>query len=170
MSAFAISQTLVGVAICFDLLSFQFKERGKIVACLFCSCLLISTHFMLLGHWTAAGLGIVAAARFLSSLFSTSKKVMAIFLFLTIATSIVSYEGILSILSCTGGCLGTVASFCKNDKRLRQLMFVGTVCWLIHNYLAGSPAAVIMEILFISSNVVGYFRYYILPQKQVLHP
>jgi len=170
MSSFALSQALVGLAMCTDLLSFQFKERGKIVACLFCSCLLISAHFMLLDHWTAAGLGIIAASRFLSSLFSTSKKVMAFFLVLTIATSVLSYEGYLSILSGTGACFGTVASFCKDDKRLRQLIFIGTSLWLTHNYFAGSPAAVLMEILFLSSNLVGYFRFYILPRKQALHP
>jgi uncharacterized membrane protein len=170
MSAFVISQILVGLAICTDILSFQFKERGKIVACLFCSCLLIATHFMLLQHWTAAGLGLVAAARFLTCLFSTSKKVMALFLVLTIATAIFSYEGYLSLISTTGACFGTVASFCKEDKRLRQLMFIGTSLWLIHNFFAGSPVAVVMEIIFISSNMVGYFRYYILPQKQALQP
>ena len=170
MSTFVISQILVGFAICTDLLSFQFKDRRKIVACLFCSCLLISTHFMLLGHWTAAGLGIIAATRFLSSLFFTSRKVVALFLFLTLATSIISYEGFLSILSCSGAMFGTVASFCKEDKLLRKLMFIGTCLWLCHNYLAGSPGAVLMEILFLSSNIVGYFRYYILPRKQALHP
>ncbi len=39
-------------------------------------------------------------------------------------------------------------------------MIVGTLLWLIHNYLAGSPTAVLMELLFISSNLIGYYRYY----------
>ncbi|MEE4135689.1 MAG: YgjV family protein [Desulforhopalus sp.] len=58
MSLFALSQILVGIAICFDFLSFQFKERGRIVGCLLVSCTLISIHFMLLDHWTAACLGL----------------------------------------------------------------------------------------------------------------
>ncbi len=168
MSHFFISQILIGIAICFDILSFQFKERKKIVACLLVSCTLISIHFMLLDHWTAACLGILAAFRFTASMFSTSKKVMGFFVFTTIAISAVSYEGLLSILACTGGCFGTVASFCKEDKQLRQLMLVGTCLWIIHNYLAGSPGAVLMEAIFIGSNLVGYFRYYIRPKRQVL--
>jgi hypothetical protein len=52
---------------------------------------------------------------------------------------------------------------------LRQLMFIGTCLWLIHNIIAGSPGAVIMEIIFLSSNMVGYFRYYIKPKKQILN-
>lgn len=170
MSLFVISQILVGIAICTDIVSFQFKEKTKIVACLLVSCTLISIHFMLLDHWTAACLGILAATRFAASLFSTSKKLMVFFVLTTIVVAAFSYEGILSILAGTGGVFGTVASFCKEDKQLRQLMLVGTSLWLIHNILAGSPGAVVMEVLFIGSNLVGYFRYYIRPKKQVLHP
>lgn len=168
MSDFLISQILIGIAICSDILSFQFKERKKIVACLLISCTLIAIHFILLNHWTAAYLGILAAGRFTASLFSTSKKIMGLFIFATIIISAFSYEGLLSILACTGGCFGTAASFCKEDKQLRQLMLIGTSLWIVHNYLAGSPGAVLMEAIFICSNLVGYFRYYIRPKKQIL--
>jgi hypothetical protein len=170
MSDFLLSQILIGIAICTDTLSFQFKERKKIVACLLISCTLISAHFMLLGHWTAAWLGLVAAVRFTTSIFSTSKKFIGLFVFATIIISIFTYEGLLSILGCAGGIFGTVASFCKEDKLLRQLMLVGTSIWLVHNILAGSPGAVLMEAIFISSNLVGYFRFYIRPKNQALHP
>ncbi len=170
MSHFMLSQILVGFAICTDILSFQLKDRKKIVSCLLVSCMLISVHFMLLDHWTAAGLGLLAAARFTTSLFSTSKKAMGLFVLATIIIGVFSYEGLLSILSCTGAVFGTVASFCKEDKLLRQLMLVGTALWLIHNFLAGSPGAVLMEALFFSSNLVGYFRFYIRPKSQTLHP
>lgn len=168
MSDFILSQILIGIAICTDTASFQFKERKKIVACLLVSCTLISLHFMLLNHWTAALLALVAALRFTTSLFSTSKKLMTVFIVATIVISIITYEGFLSILGCSGGIFGTVASFCKEDKLLRQLMLIGTCLWIVHNFLAGSPAAVLMEAIFISSNLVGYFRFYIRPKGQVL--
>lgn len=168
MSSFLLSQILIGVAICTDTISFQFKERKKIVACLLISCILISTHFMLLGHWTAAFLALIAALRFATNIFTTSKKLMVLFLVANIIISIITYEGLLSILSCAGSLFGTVASFCKEDKLLRQLMLVGTMLWIVHNFLAGSPGAVLMEVIFISSNLVGYFRFYIRPKGQTL--
>ena len=168
MSDFILSQILTGIAICTDTASFQFKERKKIVACLLVSCTLISIHFMLLNHWTAALLALVAALRFTTSIFSTSKKLMTVFIVATIVISIITYEGLLSILGCSGGIFGTIASFCKDDKLLRQLMLIGTCLWIVHNFLAGSPAAVLMEAIFISSNLVGYFRFYIRPKGQVL--
>ena len=161
MSPFFISQILVAIAICFDLLSFQFKERPKIISCLIISCILISCHFAILGHWTATGLGLLATVRFMASLFTTSKKVMGLFMFATVVISIFSFSGILSILSCLGSLFGTAGTFCKDDKRLRQIILIGTSLWLIHNILAGSPTAVLMEALFITSNLVGYYRFYL---------
>jgi hypothetical protein len=49
-------------------------------------------------------------------------------------------------------------------------MLAGTCLWIIHNLLAGSPGAVILEIFFASSNIIGYYRFYIRPPKQVLAP
>lgn len=169
MSDFLLSQILIGIAICTDTLSFQFKERKKIVACLLISCTLISAHFMLLDHWTAACLGLIAAVRFTTSMFSTSKKLMGLFIIATVVISIFTYAGILTVLGCAGGIFGTIASFCKEDKMLRQLMLVGTSLWIVHNFLAGSPGAVLMEAIFISSNLVGYFRFYVRPKSQALH-
>lgn len=169
MSSFLLSQILVSIAICTDILSFQFKDRKKIVGCLLVSTLLISAHFMLLEHWTAAGLGLVAAVRFATSLFTSSKKMMGLFICSAVIITACSFEGLLSILSCWGAIFGTAAAFCREDKRLRQLMLVATSFWVVHNYIAGSPGAVLMELLFISSNLVGYYRYYIRAKAQVLH-
>lgn len=168
MSAFVISQIFVGIAICTDIISFQFKEKVHIVSCLLVSCILISLHFMLLGRWTAACLGLLAAARFVVSVFSTRKLYRNLFVLATLIVFVATYEGYLSMLCAAGSIFGIHASFCKEDKPLRQLMAVGTLLWLFHNILAGSPGAVVMETLFLGSNVIGYFRYYVLPAKRIL--
>lgn len=119
---------------------------------------------MLLEVWTAAFLGLLAVVRYSSSIFTTSRMVMWIFLIITLAISIFSFEGLLSVMSCVATFLTTIAAFSKDDKRLRQLMLVGTMIWIAHNYLAGSPGAVLMETIFTTSNFIGYFRYYIRPK------
>ena len=70
MTPFLLSQILVGMAICTDLLSFQGKQRKHILVCLIISSSLISLHFVLLEHWTAAGLGLLAGIRFVTSYFT----------------------------------------------------------------------------------------------------
>ena len=165
MNTFVISQILVGIAICFDLLSFQLKKRTHIVLCLSVAGIFISTHFLLLEKWTAAVLMAIAVARYVTSYFSTSKKLMALFVSGSIVSAFFTFQGYLSILSCLGSTFQTLGSFSNNDKKLRQLMIIGTLFWLFHNYFASSPAAVLMEILFLSSNFIGYYRFYLKKQK-----
>lgn len=161
LDPFFLSQCLIGIAIIFDFFSFQFKERQKIVACLFVAGLLITAHFVLLAQWTATALMSIATLRYLSSIMTTSKKMMWFFSACSLVATAFTFVGLTSVVSCIGTLFQTRASFCESDKTLRQLMILGTSFWLVHNYLVGSPAAVLMEVLFISSNLIGYYRYYI---------
>lgn len=160
MDAFTLSQLLVAIAIVFDVISFQFKARERIVACLFMSGILISIHFCLLAQWTAAGLMGIATVRYLTSIFTTSKKAMWGFSGAAVLMSSLTFSGLVSVISCIGTLFQTRAAFCQRDKDLRLLMIVGTSFWLVHNILVGSQVAVLMEMLFIGSNLVGYYRHY----------
>lgn len=161
MTPFILSQVLVAIAIGFDLMSFQFKERQKIVTCLFFAGTLISSHFILLEQWTAASLMVIATIRYLVSVFSTSPKLKYFFCGASMVATAVTFSGVVSLVSGLASVIQTAAAFNQDDRRLRELMIVGTALWLIHNYLVGSPTAVLMEALFISSNLIGYYRYYL---------
>lgn len=160
-----MSQVLVVFAIVFDLISFQFKSQRKIVCCLFVAAAFNSTHFYLLEQWTASGLMALGSLRYFISIFTTSKTMLIIFAVGSIIVSSVTYMGLISILACSGSLIKTAAAFCKDDKILRQLMIFGTVCWIVHNYIVGSPTGVVLEVLLLLSNFVGYYRYYIRPLK-----
>ena len=168
MSVFILSQLLILVAIFFDLASFQFKKRKQIVSCLCVAGTLIFSHFILLEQWTAAGLMAIATIRYFVSIFTTSKSVMLFFIFCSLIVFISTFMGVISFLCFTGSAFQTVASFSKNDKTLRLLMIIGTSFWLLHNLIVNSPAAVVMEALFISSNIVGYYRFYVSPARKSL--
>lgn len=161
MSAYALSQILAAIAIAFDLLSFQFRQRRRIIACLAISCLFIASHFALLGHTTATGLALLAAVRLVAGYLTTSKRVMLFFLAATVAMTLCTFNGLLSLCSGLGSMFGTVGSFCRSDRTLRLVMMGATSLWLVHNILAGTPMAVLMEALFLGSNILGYYRFYL---------
>lgn len=165
MSAFLISQLLVSIAIGVDLLSFQLRSREKMLLCFMSAATLIAIHFILLEKYTAACLSFLAVARFITSYFTTSIYVRNVFIGLSIIVAIVTFHGFLSVLSALGAIVGTMASFEKNDKQLRQLMMVATSFWVVHNIIAITPVTVVMELLFLSSNAVGYYRFYIKKKK-----
>ncbi|MEZ9593275.1 YgjV family protein [Shewanella sp. 10N.261.52.F9] len=163
MSDFILSQWLIVIAMIADLVSFQFKRKSKIVSCLCFSGVIISCHFALLEQCTAALLMLLAAFRYFVTIFSHSKRLLVFFLLLNTLAMMFTFSGGLSLLSFAGSTVQTIAAFCQHDRQLRQLMLFGTSIWLINNILVDSPAAIVMELLFIGSNLIGYYRHYNFP-------
>lgn len=160
MSFFVISQLLISTAIVFDLASFQCKQRRQVVGCLSIAGVLICSHFILLSQWTAAALMACATVRYFTSVFTTSWRAMWFFLIANFVIFTLTFSGVVSLISVIGATIQTIAAFQKNDKVLRQMMVMGTACWIVHNIIVNSPAAILMELLFLLSNVIAYRRFY----------
>lgn len=168
MTVFVVSQLLVGLAICLNILAFQFKKRQTIILLLLVSCSLVAAHFMLLGYWTAATLLLLSMVRLAVGLFSVSKKLMALFAGAAVVLTAMTYHGWLSVLSGCAVVLSTVASFSEKD-RLMRLTFMAAAClWLVHDWFAGSPVAMGNDVLFLASNLVGYYRFYVRKHRHLL--
>ncbi len=75
------------------------------------------------------------------------------------AYSAASYAGYLSLIACAGSLLMAAGSFASSQKRLRQLFIAGSGTWLLHNIIALTPMGISLELLFISSNLIAYYRY-----------
>jgi len=161
VSDFALSQALIGVAFFVDLASFQFRKRRYVLACLSTAAFLIGLHFWLLETWTAAVLGFIAAVRFLTAMFTSSKRLLVLFLAAVLINAVYSYAGLLTVLATLGSLLSTTAAFLAHDRSFRLCMMAASVIWIVHNVLAATPAAVVLETFFLGSNLVGYYRFYI---------
>ena len=161
MSGFVLSQILAGAAFCSDLLSFQLKERRSILICLCVSSILLSLHFFILGRATAGAVVALSALRFAASYFTTAQSVMYAFMAAAGAALLLTFSGTLSLLACTASLVQTYASFRPGDRRLRQVMMGGTSLWIVHNALAWTPAAALIEVFFLLSNLIGYYRFYL---------
>lgn len=83
-----------------------------------------------------------------------------VFMGLVCAAALATYQGLLSWIGLLASLLQTRAAFCPDDRLLRRWILLGTLCWLGNNLLVGSPVAVLMEGLFLISNLVGYYRHY----------
>lgn len=164
MSLFMLSQLLVFLALISDVISFQCRNRRTILCWLVLSALLIAAHFAMLESTVPAILMLLAALRFLVSIFSQHRCWMLLFMGLAIVATLLAYASWLDGLSLIGSVLQTRAAFCRCDKSLRQMMLLGSCFWLLNNLFRGSPAAVLMELVFIGSNLVGYYRFYLKKQ------
>ncbi|MEM7390343.1 MAG: YgjV family protein, partial [Pseudomonadota bacterium] len=142
----------------------QFKQRQAILACLFSSVLLTSVHFMLLDNFSAASLMLIAALRYGYCIFARKTWVMIAFMLLSISAVLFTWQSWVSFIALSATLLQTYASFQGKDFTLRILMIVGTIGWIAHNALVFSPLAVLMETVFLVSNLVGLWRFYVHPK------
>ena len=161
MTDFMLSQVLIGVAFCLDLASFQFRSKYKVLLCLTCATSLIACHFWLLEATSAALIAAICAVRFLSAAATRSGWLMLVFLVLIVGSAYFTYAGALTILVTTASCVSTWGAFRATDKLFRQIMMVSAVLMMVHNGLANSPAGVLLEIFFFSSNALAYYRFYL---------
>jgi hypothetical protein len=157
---FLLAQSLVAIATLLDLASFQFKSRGLILSCLFISVLLTAVHFFMLGHNSAACLMVIAALRYLYCIYAGTTWAMCGFMLLSCIAVYFTWQDWFSALALIATLTQTVASFQKHDLHMRLCMVVGTAFWISHNIFAGSPVAILMESLFLCSNLVGLYRFY----------
>lgn len=160
MNPFMLSQCLVALALLCDLAAFQCRVRHRVLGLLALSCSLNAAHFALLGYWPAVGLLLVAALRFAVGVRVRGRGWMLGFMALSTLVACLGYQGPLTGLTLAASLLQTWAAFCPDDRHLRRRMVLGTLCWMGNNLLVGSPVALLMESLFLLSNLVGYWRHY----------
>ncbi|MGV8162384.1 MAG: YgjV family protein [Candidatus Nanoarchaeia archaeon] len=158
---FIISQVLVLIAMVFDFMSFQFKERKKLFLCFIISAALISAHYFLLGKTVAGIIIFFSVLRFITCIFTTDKKFLALFIALNTIALIFTYQNAYDIIIYLGSCVIILGNFQKKDKNLRRIMMVGTSLIIIYNALIFSPMGVVLETSFLISNILGYYRFYI---------
>ncbi len=160
MDSFLISQMLAAVAFSCGVISFQLKKRRSVLLWLCGSALSNAAHFFVLGRAGAGTLYVVMGVRVFTAAFTTDRRLMYLFMGLILAGFAVSYERPLDILALFGSLLATYGNFQATDRKVRLYYMACAVTWMVHNFIAGSPVAVLMEITFLVSNLIGYRRIY----------
>ena len=156
--SFALSQLLAALAFSGGIVAFQQRGRAGMLKFWFVSALLNASHFAVLGQYEAALFVGLTAVRFLVAALSPRRRWMYVFLLLSTLLLVFSYNGAINLLPYLAAVVGTIGSFQANVALVRLLMAIGASAWILHNVLIGSPVAVLMELAFLGSNLVGYVR------------
>jgi hypothetical protein len=159
MTPFVLSQILAALTLVTGMTAFQFKQRKHILLGWCVAASLAAAHFFVLGRNEAGMLIAVTALRFLVSSFTTDTRLMYLFLALSIGGFALTYSSPVGYLALTATLIGTYGSFHGSEKAVRYTMMVTEVLWATHNLIIWSPVAVIMEVLFFSSNLIGLLRH-----------
>jgi hypothetical protein len=161
MPDFLLSQLLVSVTLIIECGAMQLKNKNYILAALSVSCFFNGFHYLLLEQPTAGYIFLFSSIRFLISIKWKFQWISAASLCVSLAITVSTYIGILSIIGFLGTVFITIGSFSKNDRFLRLLMITGGSVWLLHNLLLWTPVGILVEVIFVGSSCIGYYRYYV---------
>lgn len=167
MNDYVISQLLVSITLVIECLAMQQRIQNRILLMMSVSCFFNGLHFYFLDQPTACYIFLFASIRFLISMKWKSSKLAIVSLLVSLFITITSYIGFLSVLGFIGTVFITVGSFSQSDKSLRVLMTTGSAIWLVHNAILGTPVGTLLEAIFVISGVVGYYRYYVWPNRRL---
>lgn len=157
---FILSQILIGFASVSDFFSFQTKKKETTLFLFVVSSLFISAHYFLLGAVAGGVVTLINASRHFVAIFSSRKSLMYFFMLAVVAMGIYSYRFVYDMLPIVASVMSTFSSFRATPRNLRIIMMVATSMFLIYNIFVWSPVGIIMELIFLASNIISYYRFF----------
>ena len=115
-------------------------------------CLSLTVHFAWLGQPAAAASTAVSLTRALVSLRWRAAWLAWAFIGVNAGFAAAFYQGPLSLMPLVSSICGTWALFRLQGLRMRALMLVGTLVWVLHNALVGSVGGTLLELVIAAVN------------------
>ena len=160
MDTFLLSQVLAAIALGCGAISFQSRTRRSILLWLLGTAVFNASHFFILDRPSAGTLYLVIAARCLAAAFSVNRKVMCVFFGLIVTGFFFTYKSPIGFLGLFGALSATYGSFQRAEPRLRVFHMLSNASWMVHDIVVGTPVAAVTEATFLTSNVLGYWRFH----------
>ncbi|MBQ9115437.1 MAG: YgjV family protein [Clostridia bacterium] len=150
-----------GVLLAFFIYIFKDRKKILITKLIADTCWVI--HYFGIGATSGGAINIVAMGR--ETVFLNKKRKWAsypiwpaIFVSATVVSSIISWQGPLSILPMVGSAVAAFALWSTKPLLIRLISIPSTSLWLIYALISGSLPATICNILSISAMLIGLAR------------
>ena len=151
---------IVGTAMCFFM--FVARKRRTILLGKFTCDVLWTMHYGLIGAYSGAALNVLAMGR--ETVFYNKDKKWAssriwlyLFVGLTIASSLLTWEGWLSLLPMTGSCCAVISFWCTKPLHIRLLAIPAQLLWLIYGILHMSLPSITSNIIALTAIGIGLY-------------
>jgi hypothetical protein len=158
-----LSQIIGFVAIIFSVAVFQFNNRRTMLLLQTFAAILYCTHFSMLGAYTGAAINLVGVGRnYVYFRIEQKQKLMWIlllFIGLFTLSTVLTWQGIISLLPLGGSIAGTIAFWQSKTKNIRRLGIIAPPLWFTYNTISGSYPGMLVEVFMLISNFVGMYRF-----------
>lgn len=152
---------ILGTVMCF-LMYIARKRRTILLGKLTCD-ILWTVHYGLIGAYSGAALNVLAIGR--ETVFCNKDKKWAssrfwlyLFVALTVGSSLVTWEGALSLLPMIGSSCAVVSFWCTKPIHIRMLAIPAQLLWLIYGFLHMSVPSMVSNIIALTAIGIGLYR------------
>ena len=169
-----VAQAVGIVAMLFNILSYQPKNKNTILAMQLCGGTLFAAHYLLLGAPVGGLINIICVIRAILFLFRDKLKTdrigwFAVFFAFYIGIYILNFTVLgvaptpvnffVELLPVVGATALHIGFCLKNAGDVRKCGLVSSPAWLTYNIVAGSWGATACEVLTLGSIFIGIFRH-----------
>lgn len=146
-------------------ISYQIKANKGLFVCQMLGCLMFCIQFFLMGAYTGAISLIINIIRNILLIkskdwkWAKSKIVLAIILIAFIVSTIVTWNGPISLLPFASIAVTTLGYWTNNALKIRLSQMIGSPCYLVYDVLVQSWGGVVSESIAIISIIVSICRF-----------
>lgn len=156
---FNLAQAIGLLASATIITAFFFKGDVKLKLIAALGHFLFIIHFFMLGATAGAITSTINSTRGLASIkFHKSKRVMFIFMSFYILAALLFVEQWIDFLPYATGVIGCYALYMLSGLKLRLLITVSAIFWLIYNIYFLSLGGILTEVFVISANCLTIYR------------
>ena len=115
-------------------------------------------QYFLLGAYTGSLISLLGATRAYTFSKTNNKFFLVLFLSLYIIASVITFDGIISIIPLSAALIYTMVTWNKEEKNIRLFSILVFVLWFIYDVLIKAYVSSITDIVLIISNSVALYK------------
>ena len=171
----ATAQILGFIPVILGYFIFRYNNRIVSITIKAVSDFMSAVHFLLLGQVTGCAINCVNTVRGVCFAQKGRQKwasgiyMPILFCVFTVGCSLLSWNGLLSLLPMLGSCLAVIGYWCKDTSALRRFNFAGIFLWLIYGIFTFSVPTMVGNVISLFSIIKTELRVYREHAKGVSH-
>lgn len=167
---YILSQVFIIINYIFLVITYQCKNRKQILILNFGALISTGISYIFLSAYSGLAMTVVAIIRNIIFIVDEKKNgksdengikdymILAILYIISIISGILTYNGILSMMSVAATMLYTYSVWQKNTKRYKILGIPVGIIWIIYNIYIFSIFGIILETVLAISAIIGYIK------------
>lgn len=155
---FILAQIFAFLSLLCLLFSFWQKKRKQILFFQILDSSFDILQYFLLGAYTGSLISLLGVTRAYTFSKTNNRFFLALFLLLYTIASIITFNGLISIIPLAAALIYTIVTWNKKEKNIRLFSILVFILWFIYDILVKAYVSSITDIVLIISNTIAFYK------------